>query len=152
MRRFVLLLLLTALLPLAGCSLLWPERDTRTLRDARLRWERLGWDDYTYQFRWNCFCASPFISRVELVVRDGVLVSGTLVDSSRALTDDELADWRTIDGLFDLIDDARSRDAHQIRDTYHAEFGYPLEVWIDYEANVADEELGFEILSVQPNR
>lgn len=151
-RFFLLLLLLPLFLPAAGCSLFWPDRDTRPVADARARWEALGWDDYTYRFRWNCFCAPPFTSPVDLVVRGGALVSGSLVDSSRALTDDELADWRTIDGLFDLIDEARARDAREIRADYHDTYGYPREVWIDYEANVADEELGFEVQNVRPLR
>ena len=50
-----------------------------------------------------------------------------------------------MDGLFDLLQSAIDENAYTISAKYHPELGYPTEVWIDYEQQSVDEELGFSI-------
>jgi hypothetical protein len=56
-----------------------------------------------------------------------------------------------VDGLFDVLRDAMNEGAHEIRVTYNPANGVPIDFWIDYSENTADEELGFIVTeSVQP--
>ncbi|MBT5773744.1 MAG: hypothetical protein HOH95_05130, partial [Dehalococcoidia bacterium] len=52
---------------------------------------------------------------------------------------------QTIDGLFNLIEEAIDQRAAAINVTYHPTLGYPLDAYIDYDLRIADEELGFTI-------
>ena len=54
-------------------------------------------------------------------------------------------DYLSIDGLFDLIQDAIDRSAFQISVKYHGELGYPLWAAIDYDRRIMDEEKGFQV-------
>ena len=52
---------------------------------------------------------------------------------------------KATDDLFDVLMDAFDRDAHEVRVTYDEATGIPADIWIDYEENTADEELGFAV-------
>ncbi len=47
--------------------------------------------------------------------------------------------------MFDVLEDAIARDAHSISATYDPDTGVPVEFFIDYQENVADEELGMRV-------
>jgi hypothetical protein len=117
---------------------------------ARARWAVEGGDSYDMSFNWQCFCVVDYVARVDLEVRGGAVTAGTVEDTGDALPADRLADYETVDELFDLIQDAIDQDAYEIRTSYDST-GYPDEVWIDYDAATADEERGFFIHSLTVN-
>ena len=51
----------------------------------------------------------------------------------------------SVDGLFDILEAAIVGDAHVIEVTYDTVSGVPIDLWIDYVENIADEELGFRV-------
>ena len=56
----------------------------------------------------------------------------------------QLADlFPDIPGLFAIIADAIARNPFDMAVTYDPTTGVPVDVWIDYVQNIADEELGF---------
>jgi hypothetical protein len=114
---------------------------------ARDLWAQQGGDDYDMTFNWQCFCIVDFVQRVDLEVRGDAIEGGVVTDSGDPVSTDMLAEYQTVDALFDLIQDAIDRDAAEIRVTY-AGAGYPDEVWIDYDHQIADEERGFFIHSL----
>jgi hypothetical protein len=115
------------------------------LRKAREKWEKAGFENYVFQFRWQCFCIREYVSLVELKVKAGNAVSGSYVEGGGELESERLADYMPIDQLFDLIQEAIDRDAHSIRAEYDPELGFPVDVYIDYNEMMADEEKGFTI-------
>ena len=141
-RRLGLLLLLPLLLG-SRCSVLGPSEETRDLREARERWEAAGLDDYTFDVRRVCFCAS--VEPIRVVVQDGEAVSHTVIATGEPVPAEERHLFPTVPGLFDFIEDAIEQRAHSIEATYDPGLGFPVQVFVDYKANVADEELGFEI-------
>ena len=50
-----------------------------------------------------------------------------------------------MEGLFDLLRAAIEGGAHTIDVTYHPALGVPIDFWIDYLENVADEEVGMRV-------
>jgi hypothetical protein len=56
--------------------------------------------------------------------------------------------YPSVDGLFEVLEEAMDRDAHRIEVTYDVGTGIPLDIWVDYAENVADEELGFAVRSL----
>ena len=115
------------------------------LQSRRATWEAQGLGDYSYDVRRVCFC--PFREGVRLTVMGGALTGATDLETEEILEPDEVQWYRTIDGLFDLLEDAYDRDAHQVRVDFDDERGYPTEIFIDYSEMIADEELGFTLLS-----
>ena len=58
----------------------------------------------------------------------------------------------TIDGWFDLIENARARGAETIDVTWDADFGFPADGFIDESTLIADEEISWSIPSLTPLR
>ncbi len=136
------------LLSLSGCSLLGAGRDDDSaLADARARWAAHGPDAYTMTQSRSCFCPREVTGPFEVTVRDGEVASVAL-DGASVPTDRA----RSVEALFDLIADAHARDAAEVRVSYDPALGYPTEVWIDYDRQMADEETGYTMSALAPAR
>ena len=98
---------------------------------------------YGYVYRNVCFCGD--IEAVRIEVEDDVIVAVTRVADGAPVPPDAWERYLTIEEVFAVIEDALERPAERVDVTYDARLGYPGVVYIDYEAQLADEERGFEI-------
>lgn len=107
-------------------------------------WEEQNVDSYTFEFQWQCFCPRNFTQRVRVTVVDGEV---TAVEPLEIQEGPELQveDFRTIDGLFELLREAIEQDAHRFEAMYDEARGLPVSAWIDYDELMADEERGFTV-------
>lgn len=138
---------LLAMLLVLGCtSPTAPEN--LTFEQQRARWDTKELTSYTFDVAKHCFCPISALKGVRLIVQDEEIVKVTDIDTGNVLP---LSDWtgwyETIDGLFDLLQDAYSQNAHEVIVEFHPTDGYPTEIWIDYSLMIADEEVGFTLLS-----
>ncbi len=129
--------------PIACGESTGPEGDR--VSEQRFLWEAQSLDDYTYDVQRVCFC--PLREGVQLTVVDGVVAGATDLTTEEVLEPSEVQWYVTIDGLFDLLQDAYDRNAHQVDVDFDANRGYPTRIFIDYSEMIADEELGFTLLS-----
>ena len=120
---------------------------TTQLDSARDRWEGHDLQNYTFQFRWVCFCMREYVQPARLTVRDGMIVSGVDPESGEALEPDRLDDFRTIDELFGDIEQAIADSAEEVRLSFDPMWGFPNDVYIDRSRMIADEERGWIIES-----
>ncbi len=113
------------------------------LRDAQRRWRATRPTSYELRQSVSCFCPLP-PQPVTLLVRGDSIVAA--VDArGAALSAPIVGLYRTVDGLFALIEQARSRGAADLRATYDPARGYPTTVVIDYIANAADDEIAYQL-------
>lgn len=139
---------LALLLVASGCSVLGAGRaGDPALAAARARWAASGPDAYTMTQSRSCFCPRDVTGPFEVTVRDGAVTSVTL-DGAPVPTDRAV----TVDALFDLIAEAHARSAAEVRVSYHPSLGYPTEIWIDYDRQMADEEAGYAVTALAPAR
>jgi hypothetical protein len=82
---------------------------------------------------------------VRIRVEDGVAVEWTYVDTESPLPPSARPRFPTVGGLFDILRAAYAEDAHDVDVSYDPDFGYPTELSIDYDEQVADEELGMRV-------
>jgi hypothetical protein len=141
-RLFVLLGWVAA----AGCSDLGVDVRSRTeLERAEARWERSGPESYVYAVQRICYCLVEETGPVRVRVEDGLAVEWTYVASGNPLPETARPRFPTVDGLFAILREAYGEDAHDIVVSYDQDLGYPTEFSIDYEEQVADEELGMRV-------
>ena len=114
------------------------------LNDRRSKWVSKNIRDYQYTFNWSCFCPPEHNKAVIISVRNGVLASIKYEDGSGAVDKTKYANYRTIDGLFEFLQDAINRKAYRITVSYDANLGYPTSASIDYDQRIADEEKSFK--------
>jgi hypothetical protein len=109
------------------------------LEQSRERWAQQAISTYTYRVQRICFCA--FVDPVDVTVRDGHITSIVVTSSQEELDPSMFSQYYTVDGLFEVVRDALDRDAHSVVVAYDTEFGYPVDVAIDYIEMAADDEL-----------
>ncbi len=140
MKTCVLILMILPALMLASCSLFGEENgagEMSEIEQQRRRWERLGIDSYEYDLTRSCFCER--VGAVRVHVRADTVHSATALETGEPVTDFFLT--RTVDGLFDVLEDAAMRNVHRLDVEYDDTFHYPTLVDIDYHEFTIDEEL-----------
>ena len=133
---------LSAVLLLAACGSDSPTAPVNHLGEQRALWASQDLTDYTFDVTKVCYWLC--MGDVRVTVKDGV-ITGVTELASEVARDPET--FRTIDGLFDLVQDAYDRDAHEVQVDFDPGRGYPTRIWIDYVEMMADEEMGFTLLS-----
>lgn len=148
MRRLLLLAALGAAAAGVACSDLGPGGDDLLgdVADQRRAWESWRPQAYVYEVERLCFCGVEARGPVRVHVVAERVVAQEYVDGGGALAQDASTWFPDVDGLFDILEDAVRRDAHQVQVTWDPVSGAPLDFWIDYDVNVADEELGYRIV------
>jgi hypothetical protein len=140
----VRLVALGALLLSGGCELVTGPSEPGRLEEARLRWNRVGPRDYAFEFTPNCFCALGG-QRIRVTVDDGAVIRARMLNTDSPVAAHLFATIPTIPELFDIIENAFSRNAHRVEASYDGSYGYPVNVAIDYDKDAIDEEYGFTI-------
>lgn len=124
----------------AACSdpLSGQQKDLVTNREL---WEAEAISDYSYRLQVLCFCPPEITDPVIVEVsQDSIIAvvdaaSGEPVDSAR------FRNYYTVAGLFDVIENAIDREAHELVVTYDAVLHYPTRIIIDPIEQAVDEEL-----------
>jgi len=114
---------------------------------ARSRWRASGLTSYRYGFRWSTMIF--WDGSIEVI--DGEVASYDRLEAFPPFFE-EPPMYRTIEGLFDRIADARARNAASIEVTWDPELGYPRSAAIDQSLLIADEEQYWSIEFVEPIR
>ena len=97
--------------------------------------------DYKFTTRRICFCSPEIVRPIALTVIDGTIESGDFLSvDDKEVGEGTLAFHETIDEQFSKIQDAVSSKVHEVRAMFHPEYGYPENIYIDYEEMIADEE------------
>ena len=143
-------LLLLASLAFSSCSLFGPDAQLTDLDAARQRWEAQRLTTYSYVADRLCFCAAELFP-ARIVVENGAVkgVHDPQTGEPLRLPDGRLAleaepgAYRTIEGLFSLVEEAQRAEAERLDVTYHPTYGYPTEISIDYASEIADDEVTY---------
>ena len=127
----------------------YPEVDRfyREYLAARSRWRASGLTSYRYGFRWS----TMIFWDGSIEVEEGLVSSYDRVQAFPPFFEEPPL-YRTIDGLFDRIEQAWTEGAASISVTWHPEFGYPSSVGIDQSLLIADEEQYWTIGFLEPIR
>jgi hypothetical protein len=76
-----------------------------------------------------------------IVIVDGGTVTRRYVANNAVVSSTFAELFPTIDELFDIIEDARRRDAASLAVDYDPTYGFPTRVSIDYHREMADDEI-----------
>ena len=147
-RSLLSLPMLTLLLTLVGCGGGRASAAAADLESARQRWTQLGWTSYRYTLTQGCFCLPE--GPLQITVQGGVVVSAidTGVLGGQPVSAQRLAQLLTIDGFFDLVGRAQ-RDAASVTVNFDPAQGFPVTLYIDWIAQVADDEVSYRISAVE---
>lgn len=136
----------------AGCGILEADANggVDDLALARARWEAAALADYDLEMTRLCFCA--FVGDVRVEVRGGVRTAVVVVGEEAVQPLDSGLEpyYPTVEGLFEIVEQALADEVAELRVTYHPALGYPVELWVDTSLAVSDEEFGYDVLLSLP--
>jgi hypothetical protein len=140
-----------ASLAAAACGVTGPSGrhagEQARLDQARAQWRAQAVVDYTYVFSRGCFCVEEYREPVTITVRGRTVESVVTVATGAAR---EAAQYPTIEGLFDLVQDAIDDDAATIHTEYDPARGFLTSGYFDISERLADEELSVEARALTP--
>ena len=122
------------------------QRESRLL-SARANWESLDHQNYRFTLRRQCYCAGP--EQVIVEVADGRIAAVRDARNKQPVSTHLLGDYRTIPELFAEIDAAVPQKPDSLSIEYDRSLGYPKRVRIDFSYRMADEEIDYEIESME---
>ncbi|MFV1987697.1 MAG: DUF6174 domain-containing protein, partial [Gemmatimonadota bacterium] len=137
-----------ALASLSACSVNPFALSQEAAGDHRARWSTSGIVDYEYVLDRACECTRETTRTMRVEVRGGSVTGATYRDTGESAA---MANgYPTVEDLFDLIDDAIQRRAAGLTVAYDAALGYPTEITIDYDLEVADDEITINASNLVP--
>ena len=119
---------------------------TEELSDARRRWTDKGPSVYSIDLFRSCECTPEMSGPVVVNVQNGT-VQSRFYRAGGTVPPNLAPAFPGVEGLFDLIADARQRNAHRVEVRYDRELGYPAWLVIDYDRAVADDEFTYSVMA-----
>ena len=136
--------LLLGMLGIGGCGFVSPDLPQQSELDAaRARWESLGIDSYEYRFENSCMCPPESTGPIIITVTGGEVADIRRPDDAAGLPPPDGRVTPTIPELFDAVQSAIDEGADSISVQYDEEAGFPTQLYIDWDAGVADEETSY---------
>lgn len=120
----------------------------RKLRINRQLWSEQNILNYRYTLTNGCFCIPEARGPVVITVQNGIATSIT-TPTGEPVNPEFFERYKTIPKLFDVIADAIARKAFDLDVQYDSQLGYPTQININYDSQIADEELYLTIENFQ---
>ena len=106
----------------------------------RAEWKESGIFGYAYEYIILCECPDSREEPIRVGVDSGKTKYVAYAESRETPLTIASPRLHTIDGLFDIIQDAITDDVDHIAVSYDKENGYPTKIEIDYRSNAIDDE------------
>jgi hypothetical protein len=123
---------------------------TQQLQRSKQLWAKQKLSNYRFSLSRTCFCLPKSSEPVKIEVRNGKVTSIVAVSDGKPVNREYFNKHDSIAKLFQVIEDALARKAHRLSVTYHPTLGYPTKIDIDYNKQLADEEISLTIDNLQP--
>ena len=135
--RFPIVLSLAAILAgLSACTSATAPADE--LAAARRQWTENGPQSYSYTLARSCECLPEQTGPVVITVQDGAVVSRVYASTGTPVATAYQSLFPSIEGVFDLVDEAIRQGAEQLDVDYHRTLGYPVNIAINLHLRPVD--------------
>lgn len=137
------------LLATAACLPTDPD-DTAALRQGMLRWSARAPSSYEIVLRrTGCECTPEMLAPVRVTVRAGDVQSVIDVETGEPVTT-EPYHAMTVEQLFAVVSNALDQNAYSVTVEYDDDWGYPRDIYIDYDSEMVDDELSITAQDLVP--
>lgn len=117
------------------------------LMQAWAKWRANGPRDYTYTFRFICFCPAEYVNPTRVTVKLGAVTSAEGVADT--IPRDRIH-YDTVDELFARLLNATSQGVPVFDAEYDPVLGFPIRGFIDESLYLHDNEFIFRASDVRP--
>ena len=135
--------LVVCLWGLGGCDFIGAGLQQTQLDAAKAKWEAQGVDTYEYRFSNSCECLPATSGPIIITVFDGEVTSIRRPTDASGFPPRDGGPTPTIPELFETVQSAIEEGADAITVEYDAEAGFPTDIFIDWDSDLADEETSY---------
>ena len=135
-----------AFIVLLLCSCIKPVDDDELSLNQK-KWIGNNIANYEFTLTINCFCPPERVGPHNIKVTDNKIVS--VNNSPYDIT--KSGELMTINQLFEFIKTSIANNPFKNTIEYNPTYGYPQNVYFDFNQQMADEEIGYQITSFKPN-
>jgi Family of unknown function (DUF6174)/Domain of unknown function (DUF6438) len=114
---------------------------TSELETNQKLWNQQNFSSYRYTLSRSCFCTAEAREPVVIQVKEGKVTGITSVKTGKPVNRELFQAYDSVPKLFAVIKDAIAKKAASLDVKYHPTLGYPIQINVDYNAQIADEEL-----------
>jgi hypothetical protein len=123
----------------AGCQDIGDQpQGFSTIEDPAERWAAYNIQNYSIDQQRSCFCPNGGL-RAKLTIAGNQITGITDVATGDTVPQNQWGGYSTVDQLFSLINSAQH--AAVLRTHYDPAYGFPDSVYIDWNVQVADDEI-----------
>ena len=117
------------------------------------KWQTFNIDSYDFVFQRICFCTEDVTNPVEVSVQKKQKQSIRKIENYQDVDVDKRDFFLSVDEIFAVVKSAIDENSEIIRVSYDPVYGFPTDVYIDYDQRIADEELSIVAsnLKLAPN-
>lgn len=115
----------------------------RKLENNFQLWKKRNIKNYSFDFRWLCYCTPNFTRPVNINVKENKIDSVLYLDTRETVIDTSYL--KTFDQLFDYLKESFKNDASDIQVSYDNNFNFITDNYIDYIKQAIDDERGFKV-------
>jgi len=149
MRRVMLVTIVVVALAAAGCGSPLSPSERSELEQARARWASAGITTYTAESRIRCFCPGHLSVWTRLSILDNQVIDTEPLEPLPPSSFATPLGWRTVTALFDLIGQLNQDERiRSVTVQYDRDLGYPQQIVVTCQSNVADCDITYEMRSV----
>ncbi len=129
--------LIIFLIQFIGCSKKLTGPNTNVYRDL---WEKASTSQYILEQTLHCFC--PNSGRpAKLIIYGDQIGYAMFTDTNEEIPEDQFSRYKSVDDLFDFIDELRKQDPYKLEIEYDPDYGYPTRIYVDRNEQIIGEEL-----------
>jgi len=119
----------------------YPTEAHKKVDENKKLWKNTAPKLYSFVVHKSCFC--PREENIQVSVKDGQIDESKYIPSNTPLS--AMSKVKKIDDYFAIIQDALDKNAHKATVTYDKTYGFPSNIAIDYNEQIADEEIYYTI-------
>lgn len=114
--------------------------------ENKKRWTASQTKNYSFVVEKSSF--SPYEEKIQTTVENGTIIETKYIPSN--LTINDSSKQKKIDGYFDIIQEALDENGYQIIVQFDKTYGYPKDIYIDYDEQIVDEEVSYTLTHFAP--
>ncbi len=130
---------------LIGCKTVEPLDDATANLNL---WNEKKIVNYSFSFKRVCFCPLEYVGPHQIVVQNGKI---TTVNGAPYNAAERYGSIPTIPELLQIIKTNVDKNPYQKTLNFNPTYGYPTSVFFDFNQQMADEEIGYEISNFKVN-
>lgn len=115
------------------------------------KWLAHGIKQYQIEMQKICFCAPDAVRMMIFQVAEDEIQDVRYADSGNEVDPSHYDQSNTIEGMFALVEQALEKNPANISISYDNKYGYIKELSVDYQENIADDEITFIASNMKPS-